>query len=439
MPSDFASIRNAQALHDEALIARPDVLGVSVGYRTARGNWTDEPALKVFVPTKLPERLLSALRLLPKYVAASDGDAVRVDVEELAPLTAPSLLDSSTARAVNDHFNAALRNGRAPGRADATVTALAATIAPSAFEIFRSRPARGGDSVAHPYAAAGTLAIAYGDAGRTTAHIVSCSHVLALAGRAPWGAPVMQPAPIYGGTLPADYFGYLSRSVPLFAAPAAFNIVDGAVASVSPSTVITGEVAALGLVRGIRPLHTIALGERVRRVGATTGVLQGYVIGVNATLKINYGALGLGWWNYIFRSQVLTTPMAAFGDSGALLLDDGNAAIGMLFAGSITATGFNPIEEVQRQLHVMLESPVISRQGFIALAAGTPGGFSSAFEPTRDSHDVPAMGAQPGTSVPPETHDVRSQPISGAPTSKNRSRPTKEALSERRARRPRRH
>jgi len=53
-----------------------------------------------------------------------------------------------------------------------------------------------------------------------------------------------------------------------------------------------------------------------------------------------------------FRDQILTTPMSAGGDSGSLVADRENLAVGLLFAGSPMVTILNQIQHVRSLLRV---------------------------------------------------------------------------------------
>ena len=63
---------------------------------------------------------------------------------------------------------------------------------------------------------------------------------------------------------------------------------------------------------------------------------------------MGYGAAGIG----LFRHQILTTAMAAGGDSGSLLMDRSLKAVGLLFAGSSRITIYNHIADVEAALGV---------------------------------------------------------------------------------------
>jgi hypothetical protein len=412
-----SSAKNAHVIHEASLIGRPDVAGVGVGHRTVGDEQTDEVCLKVFVPTKLPPHVLSSSRMLPSYVPASDGTPIRVDVEETGPIFAPPLRDINETIVANHAANEAFRAGRSVTRAVQTaINAFAAErrkrsliTAPLAVPTLQSlltrrRPAPGGTGVAHFIFSIGTLTTGVIDRHPTSAiYALSCNHVLALASRARLGDPILQPPALAGGMLPRDFIGILARFVPLSRNPAIRNTVDGAIAlAIPPTGVSVAEIAGVGPVRGIRAAASLAIGERVKSVGAATGLLEGHIIAVNVTLKITYASLNLVPGLFMFGDQIVTTPMSAFGDSGAMLLDLGNNAVGMLFAGCVLATGYNPIEEVQRQLGIVIVDRLVERivleQASIRLTREVYYGGAT----------VPAnTGMSPGLPAPIETEHLQ--------------------------------
>ena len=88
----------------------------------------------------------------------------------------------------------------------------------------------------------------------------------------------------------------------------------------------------------------------VKKTGRTTDFTTGKVTSINATVNVNYG----GGRVARFCRQIVTTDMSAGGDSGSLVLDLENNPVGLLFAGSSTATILNPIAWVQGMLRVRL-------------------------------------------------------------------------------------
>jgi len=54
----------------------------------------------------------------------------------------------------------------------------------------------------------------------------------------------------------------------------------------------------------------------------------------------------------VFRRQVVSDLLSKGGDSGSLIVDDSNRAVGLLFAGSAVTTLLNPIDAVLRQMEL---------------------------------------------------------------------------------------
>ena len=102
----------------------------------------------------------------------------------------------------------------------------------------------------------------------------------------------------------------------------------------------------IGHVRGVRTLNRI--GDIVQKTGRTTNYTTGRVTNINATVNVNYGN---GRVARMVR-QIVTTNMSAGGDSGSLLCDTRENAVGLLFAGSSRITIHNHIAYVQRLLGI---------------------------------------------------------------------------------------
>ena len=90
------------------------------------------------------------------------------------------------------------------------------------------------------------------------------------------------------------------------------------------------------------------VGGLVVKVGRTTQVTVGRVLAVNATIVVGPYDCGAA----VFRHQIVTTGMAAGGDSGSLLMDANLNGIGLLFAGSALVTIHNHIADVETALGV---------------------------------------------------------------------------------------
>lgn len=343
----------AQALFQESLLAKPNVVGVAVGNK----NLVGEPSVVVLVSQKRPIAALSAEDAIPQTV-----NGVKTDVLEVGYLRA---YDSPTAR-------------------------YRPTI-PS------------GVSIGHYKITAGTLGTIVTDRQTGEKLILSNNHVLANSNNALVGDAILQPGPIDGGQNPADIVARLERfvtlryvddpdnggsppgggtggggcdilssivavinaiasllgsekrvapststkqqSTPTATAQTPTNEVDAALAKPVTPSMFTGQILGIGTVTGTKPA---ALGMKVRKSGRTTGYTEGTINLLNATVNVAYGNRTAR-----FNGQIITSPMSQGGDSGSLIVDaTENKAVGLLFAGSSLSTIFNPIDRVLDALKI---------------------------------------------------------------------------------------
>lgn len=326
----------AKAQHEEELIRRSDVVALAVGERTVGGEGTGEPCVKTFVVKKLPRNELPPEKLLPQFLSLADKTEVRLDVEEMEPPTAPPKFSDTALQAAAQQV---------------TVPYIGISIQELRQ---RRRPAIGGDSVAHYLFPIGTIATAVRDRTyRGVNYVLSCNHVIGRLNGALLGDAVLQPAPYDGGAYPQDLIANVSRFVTLRFDPGSSNKVDAAIAYARLGQVLP-QVAWLGEVNGVKRIARVRIGDVVRKVGRSSGLTTGKVVGINASVKINYASLGYGNRTALFRQQLLTRTMCSYGDSGSLLLDTDNAGVGLLFAGSSTHTIYNYMENVVDELSIEL-------------------------------------------------------------------------------------
>jgi len=139
---------------------------------------------------------------------------------------------------------------------------------------------------------------------------------------------------------------YLSRFVPI-RFDGSNNYVDAAIAE-GKFHVLDREIYWIGYVKGVRAMTKP--GEIVQKTGRTTNHTTGKVMSLNATINVNYGSSRVAR----FSRQILTTNMSAGGDSGSLLCDMNENAVGLLFAGSSTVTVHNSILYVQKLLGIRI-------------------------------------------------------------------------------------
>ncbi|HHV79699.1 MAG TPA: hypothetical protein GXX40_08865 [Firmicutes bacterium] len=319
------------------LLDLPNVNAVGFGYKRRRGKTTGEPAVVVFVEHKKPLQSLSALEVIPQQVGN-----LQTDVEEIGEL-----------RLLSNRLQ-------------------------------RVRPAVPGVSIGHKSVTAGTLGAIVYDESTGEPLILSNNHVLANRTdgrdrRSRLGDPILQPGAYDGGSLPKDVIGTLYKFIPLkleveeSACPIASiaslyinrfmrlyrphyrmkflkktdssNLVDCALAKPITKEDISAEILEIGAVKGVaEPV----VGMQVKKSGRTSGVTTGTVRAVSVMARVNMGDNSTA----LFEDQFMTTPMSKGGDSGSLVLDAENRAVGLLFAGSDLSTICNRITNVLRALKV---------------------------------------------------------------------------------------
>jgi len=315
-------IRAVKGKFERFLLSRANVVGVGVGKKIVRGKETDDPAVIVFVERKLPESQLKKKDIVPKTLEDVKTDVV--ETGRLRALSAPAT--------------------EAQSRTD------------------RWRPALGGVSIGHFKVTAGTLGgvVRRGDERL----ILSNNHVLANENDARRGDPILQPAPAdRGGTddtiarldgfVEIRFDGgnaepFLRRLAnrlglrPVAEPPP--NFVDAAIAKPVEDNLVDDSILGLGTPSGVADA---GVSEMMRKSGRTTGITSGRVLATEATVRVQYGRD-----TATFADQVVASPMSRGGDSGSLVLNERNEVVGLLFAGSDTATVWNRSRRVMDALGI---------------------------------------------------------------------------------------
>lgn len=330
------TVSQVKERNKEAILEKPNVVGVGTGFKEVRGHRTTELAVVALVRVKIPRAALAPDELVPARV-----DGVPTDVVEVGELRAEQ------------------------ARTD------------------RWRPAPGGISIGHFKVTAGTLGTVVRDRASGERLILSNNHVLANSNQATLGDAVLQPGAIDGGSPNSDTLARLERFVAIEfdqepptcgiaklvadllnglarlvgsrhrlrvirENPQAINRVDAAVARpVNPAELLP-EILDIGEVQGrVVPM----LGLAVRKSGRTTGYTTGQINVIDTTVTVTYGESRTAR----FEGQFVSTPMSQGGDSGSLLVDgETPRAVGLLFAGSAQATIYNPIQDVLEALQIDL-------------------------------------------------------------------------------------
>lgn len=300
--------RSVPRIHEKRLLKKRNVLGVGIARKVVRGHRTDEPCVVVFVERKLPKEQLRRKDLVPDRL-----ETMKTDVVETGRIVA---LQPRTGR---------------------------------------WRPAPGGVSIGHYQITAGTLGAVVHRSGNRV--ILSNNHVLANSNSARTGDAILQPGAHDGGTtndriatledfVPIVFDGFWDFILSLFGISRPIrNVVDAAVARPLSDGAVSDEILEIGTVSGTA---VAALGMQVKKSGRTTGLTTGEVTALSATVRVSYGGLRVAR----FRDQIVAGPMSQGGDSGSLVVDSSNRAVGLLFAGSTNTTILNPIAHVQQLMQV---------------------------------------------------------------------------------------
>jgi len=326
-PQDALKAHKAYAAEVDKFLAPEkapaNVVGMGYGVKWSNGEPTGKPALLALVTQKVDKEELRPGDLIPKKIGDMPTDVLAIG-EPFAGQAEPL---------------------------EVSIQLLAR----------RARPASGGYSVGHKNITAGTIDTCVydmvGAPGNPVGipnhyYILSNNHVLANSNNATPGDPVLQPGPFDGGSDPSDRIAALSRFIPITFEPPVpralhRNIVDAAVAE-GQFHDLKREIHWVGHLRGWRPRAQVTVGTVLQKTGRTTNYTTGRITAVNATVDVNYG----GGRVARFRDQILTTPMSAGGDSGSLVADRENFAVGLLFAGSPQVTILNQIQHVRSLLRV---------------------------------------------------------------------------------------
>jgi len=339
--SNIMTAKNALDENKSNLLKKANVVAVGVGLKTVAGVTTDEICVIVSVKEKLPIEKLSAADVIPQSFGA-----IKTDVIETGEIVA--LKERS--------------------------------------DWWRPYPA--GVSAGHKDITAGTLGafVKRGD----TILLLSNNHVFANSNEASVGDAIFQPGRVDGGReedtianlldyVPISFSGDTAPICPIAkkvekiinsigrllksshkfslskaAEPGDPNKVDCAIATPINPEDMELVILEIGHVKGVAEA---TLGTAVQKSGRTTAYTQDTVIQIHVTAQVNYGGPIA-----IFEDQIMAGAMSQGGDSGSLVLDMFNNAVGLLFAGSDSVTLMNPIRYVLDGLGIEFVTELDSKQ-----------------------------------------------------------------------------
>jgi hypothetical protein len=353
IPNDMQKLAGIQAEAEIELLDKyPNMVGVALGTKISNEQDTGEPCITALVSAKMDKSMLSKSDLLPNKIKDTPTDVVEIgeifagDFEPVTVSHGPGVHVLERQEPMGWEV--------APSDRDHEATAGAISSAAVSNSLRRRiRPAQGGFSIGHYRITAGTLGTCCYDLTPfpgipSRFYVLSNNHVLANANDARIGDPILQPGPYDGGNPSTDVIARLTRYVPIkfhTSTSKPLNYVDAAIAEGNFQD-LSRDIYWSGVPRDLYVAPHV--NDIVQKCGRTTGFTTGRVTNINATVDVNYG----GGRVARFRNQIVTTNMSAPGDSGSLVMDRDEQAVGLLFAGSSTRTIVNNILLVQLLLKI---------------------------------------------------------------------------------------
>lgn len=173
---------------------------------------------------------------------------------------------------------------------------------------------------------------------RKEIHLLSNSHVFADLRKASVDAGdlIMHPSP--GESATGRPVGVLVNfsAVKFDGGPDDPNHVDAALAKLWEPQHHRPLIPFVGAVKGYVNKGEVEVGEPARKFGRTTGYTEGRVFSIHLDIRIRYDRTGQ---SAFFQDQILVEPssprftnFAARGDSGSLVVDENQHALGLIFA-----------------------------------------------------------------------------------------------------------
>ena len=223
-------------------------------------------------------------------------------------------------------------------------------------ETFRDRVRPAMPGVGHEDTTLGTFGCLVRRRGtQRGSYILSNSHVLANSGLAGIGDRVIQPGDRDRGKVSTDTIATLAEFVPFDFGAGFPNLVDAAIARIN-SRSVRPEIRILGVLpAGVS--RALARGMAVKKVGRTTDFTTGVIQDLHYRVRIPYGISKTDpriRRSAGFRDLVLCSRYTAAGDSGSIVLNSRNRAVGLHIAGSASSSIFCRIQNVFDALNIEL-------------------------------------------------------------------------------------
>ena len=283
-----SSILDIAHNHYKYLIDLQNVVGVGLGYKKINELNTLEPCIHVLVENKVSNKYLSSNNIIPKSYMGIKTDVIEVGTPKIC-----------SGDAIPEKLRP-LESGCGISIGDDMET--------------------------------GTLGCIVKKAGKYTTQyfILSNNHVLADINKAPLGIPIIQPSKEYNSNTSQNVVAHLSTFIPLKLKDGdeeLINHVDCAIAKIIRKTFVSNKIYDVGEITGVAES---SLNLNVKKVGCVTGLTEGSINTIGASLKIDFDTNGV----LLFIDQIIAELDSSAGDSGSIVLNEDNQAIGLLFANS---------------------------------------------------------------------------------------------------------
>lgn len=291
----------------EYLMSLYNVNGIGMGYKYINGVNTKQLCIHVLVEEKVNSKYISKSNIIPKKYMGITTDVI--EVKKVKALSRESLP-------------------------------------------YKIRPLEGGYGISTTQGD-GTLGCIVKAIvnGRVEFYILGNNHVMARLNKYPLGAPIMQPSLKNGGTVRDNRIAELSDYVKIkfknFFIKRS-NVVDCAIARIFDRSLISDRIAKIGQITGVARSN---LDMKVKKVGFITGLTEGKVTSVGATYEVGFSESKK---KAIFKNQLVAELANEEGDSGSIVLNELNEAVGLLFSGSGKYAIYNDMEMVLYKLNVDL-------------------------------------------------------------------------------------
>jgi hypothetical protein len=192
--------------------------------------------------------------------------------------------------------------------------------------------------------------------------MLSNNHVVAGVNSGVCGSdPVSQPG--VGAIAAKDRAGELTNFIPLQTSPPGiippmsgvnWNEVDAGVATLLASVHYLQAYLPARTPNAPNSFAAALIGDKVHKVGRTTGLTYGEVTQIAVQVSVNY-TLGICWFRDCIVVETLDgTTFSNHGDSGSAIVRDDGAVLGLLFAGNAAQTYACDIDHVFAQLNCKL-------------------------------------------------------------------------------------